>query len=869
MDQDNELRGLREIGERNRVTLTLLKNWCAHAEVVSEGSGGLFQEVTGLPIAMCRVACIHERAAASISMHLDANALDFHDRNCIDCDKRIPVKFPNLSYLVGERDRKRENGMLAAANRQRTERALLEARTIERSQVFEKPTSAQNSLLTLLDLLDREPNEETEREFAFGMRSVGRVANARFVEAVIAVMQAGGSHRVRGALLALEAAEYDSVSLGTFALEALSRNEAVETAARLAIDHMTHLHHDQIQKAGPRLLQLAGRTVSLPFEGDGVICPEALKVAYKIAPDIVQKVIESALASEAKEWRRTGCFAIEALIQEELEFDVVSITRALVESFRLPDDIYLDGPAYGAVACLLAQMAHRFQDPVEAVLGANEEDRDERVRAGVFRAYTEVFRRRDLSTGEIVTESVATEQSAAAVEARALERIVAIISILAEDERLGLAIDFLRSGADRIVTLQGATSATPVLLGIAAIACERSDAANKASSVILDPRPEPLRELDFEEAALQLASLASEILDLVTNLACKHPDAAFRSETVRLLLETLQALPSHADRFRAKLVKQLGKLYGDHSLRGTLLPEIYSAMTHVSVRVRSAATLAYADVCSHVSPEVLPSLLHESFLVQLGDPYVAVHKVALRCLRQIGLPEVYRHSAFELVANLVSAYQNEPGRRDEFFLADALSRLLKLAPEKPSLTEAVKRYVVDVARSLSLEALYHFLRESARILYATPGIGELVLTLPFRTRMLDYRSEFVLKTLRALPREEVRRVSDRLIEVGVTAARRNPLTAFPLLELLDRHGESKGAHSLAMAAVEASGSERSQLPGRLRMSVYSKALEIENALNEGTLEDLASLMAELRRLETEIAEDDRLNHERRSRDVFY
>jgi hypothetical protein len=869
MDLDDELQTLREIGERNKVTLSLLRNWCAHAEVVSEGSGGLFQQMTGLPIAMCRVTCKHERAVSSISMHLDENALDFHDRNCVDCDKRVPVAFPNLSHLVGERDRARDQGAQAAAERQRAERDLLEARVTARGQAFAEPTPAQKSLLALLDRLDCVPAEETEREFVSGMRAVGDVVNDSFREAVIAVIRAGGPHRVRAGLLALEATRYDSVSLGTLALEALARDEAVDTAADLAVRHMAHCHREQIRGAAPALLLLARSPVRSGFDRDVVSRPEALVAAYRTEPDIMRAAIEHSLASESKEWRLAGCSAVVTLIREGIDFDVMAITKALVESFRLPDDIYYPGPVYSTIAWVLAELLDRFQEPVATILVAHEEDGDERVRAGVFRAYTEVFRQRDLCTGEVVTERAATGRLRPdAVETRVFERIVAIVSSLAADERLRLAIEFMGRADRWIVDLQVAASFAPVLLGIAAVACERADAAGRGSSVIIDPRPESVRELDLVGTARELSGLAAQLLKLVTQLARKHPDAGRRAEIVRVLLETLRALPRHADLFRAELVRQLGKLYIDRSLRDTLLPEIYSAMTHTSVRVRSAASSAYVDVCSQVSPEVLPSLLHESFLVHLQDPYVAVHRVALRYLHRIALPQAYRRRAFELVAGLVAAYRDEREGRDEFFLADALSQLVRLGPEDSGPAEAVQEYAVEVARSLSVEALYSFLRESARWLRTTPGFGELVSALPFRTSLFDHRSEFVLGELQKLPPQEVSRIADRLIDTGVAAARRNPLAVIPLLKLLDQHGQSEAAHRLAVAAVQAGGSDRSKLPERLRMSIYSKALELESSLQEGRLEEVDSLAGEIRRLEAEIADDELVNRERRSRDVF-
>lgn len=31
--------------------------------------------------------------------------LDFHDRNCVDCKQRVPVRLPNLSTQLGEREK--------------------------------------------------------------------------------------------------------------------------------------------------------------------------------------------------------------------------------------------------------------------------------------------------------------------------------------------------------------------------------------------------------------------------------------------------------------------------------------------------------------------------------------------------------------------------------------------------------------------------------------------------------------------------------------------------------------------------------------------------------------------------------------------
>ena len=112
-----ELQKYIRIGEKNREVIRLLENWCAHAQVVIDGGVGLLEQSTGLPIAMRRVTCEHERASGVSSMHVDANALDFHDRNCATCEHRLPVRLPNLSELL--RRRADEDARIAAAQTSR------------------------------------------------------------------------------------------------------------------------------------------------------------------------------------------------------------------------------------------------------------------------------------------------------------------------------------------------------------------------------------------------------------------------------------------------------------------------------------------------------------------------------------------------------------------------------------------------------------------------------------------------------------------------------------------------------------------------------------------------------------------------------
>ena len=105
---DDEINKAIEVGERNRSTLLLVRNWCSFARIKKYGGVGIIEQQTGLPIGHHGLECDHATAGGIFAFDLREAALDFYDRNCIDCTKRNAVGIPNLGNLVKERNDQRE-----------------------------------------------------------------------------------------------------------------------------------------------------------------------------------------------------------------------------------------------------------------------------------------------------------------------------------------------------------------------------------------------------------------------------------------------------------------------------------------------------------------------------------------------------------------------------------------------------------------------------------------------------------------------------------------------------------------------------------------------------------------------------------------
>jgi hypothetical protein len=135
MNFDSEFERAINIGQANKRIIELARNWCAHLTVERCGGTGLVEVQTGLPIGMRQFKCPHANAAGMAGMDLEHIALDFYDRNCEGCRKRLPVNLPNLSEIVADRDKALQRAKEAEALEAEAEKHALDARATRRSYV--------------------------------------------------------------------------------------------------------------------------------------------------------------------------------------------------------------------------------------------------------------------------------------------------------------------------------------------------------------------------------------------------------------------------------------------------------------------------------------------------------------------------------------------------------------------------------------------------------------------------------------------------------------------------------------------------------------------------------------------------------------
>ena len=256
MRLDRDFKKAIDAGERNHTGFELVRNWCAHVRVEKFGGTGIVEQMTGLPIGNHGLKCDHASPGGIYSWDIRESALDFHDRNCVDCKKRKPVGVPNLLVWVKERDDARG----AEAQRADIERARQEearnARRFVRSSLREDlgPLSG-----TIIDHID-EFDENRDQEHRDRLCESARLAPEHFVAPVISYIFDLTEQEpwfTEAGLTILDHVKADPIRIARLALAAIGNTWPIDTHARVLLDRLAVTDPEKIADALPAVIELA------------------------------------------------------------------------------------------------------------------------------------------------------------------------------------------------------------------------------------------------------------------------------------------------------------------------------------------------------------------------------------------------------------------------------------------------------------------------------------------------------------------------------------------------------------------------------------------------------------------------------------
>jgi hypothetical protein len=842
LDVDANIQKAIGYGEANKKIIDLAQNWCGHIEVHRWGGTGFVEIETGLPIGARYFRCPHASAAGMAGMDLATVALDFYDRNCKDCTKRLPVRFPNLyTDLVAKRDEARSQA--EESTRQTLERSAraLEARAVRRSELSAGCAPPITGIFTSIDELDRDPTDERRKVLLETARTVPSLFDSRVQEALFELVEAGGVPRTDAALAILEAVSADDRRLCDCALRALARGDGVFTAAEVVAKRLDNSHAELLKPALPCLIRVAAPIRGfVPFSGSPGK-PQAVLAAYRLFPDLVEKGVRNALRATHKYERIKASEAASIIARADPGFGL-KVADALVSSLELPDDQYgEEGSAESSATHALAQIMLDHPEEVDALLQRQITTGSEKLRTLLFRVYEKILSFRRLPEGHRGTK---------AAQELAYRRFVELLVKRPEHELLTKVIWFLRDEAKRFPDLLAQHAET--LLGAAALVATDLDIPS-SPLLDLDPRPDSLKA--FEKQA-QRQSLYYPLLAIVEALGSA---AARNPKTIgKLLVGTFETLDARHDHLRAALVEGLGWMARDASVLPTVVPPLYQAMMSGSTLVRAAAARAYVQLAKHCS-EDLPPLVHESFLLLLMDPYVAVHSAALDALREVDLPKSFTPRVVACLGAIISAYRQS--RSDNDILSKSIQRFLELADR--DLISKTRDIIVSIIDGMKTSAATDVVLSAAPALRSASKFGKLLVKLIGDPETNDYHVDDLLDELEEISPQQILALSDQIKTAARTCASHGTEITDDVVAILTSAGAWPAAVAVAREATERLSDDTWDRPQKLRGALRQVAAEIEAAADSGDTALVVELAKRWRELKQAAEKDYEENREKR------
>jgi len=776
-------------------------------------------------------------------MDLLAVALDFYDRNCRGCVNRLPVRLPNLyTELVTKRDEARSRAEESERQASQQTARALEARVARRSELSTGCDPAIAGIFVTIDELDRDPTEERRKVLLETARTVPNLFDSRVQEALFELAEAGGFSRTESAIEVLDAVPADDRRLCASALRALARGDGVFISATVVAKHLDNGHADLLQPALPTLIRVAAPTGGfVPFSGSPGK-PEAIVAAYRLFPDLVVRAVRNELGASHKYQRIKASEAAAIIARVDPSFGL-KIADALVSSLELPDDHYgEEGSAENSVTLALAQIMLDHPDQVDALVQREGATGSERLRTALFRVYENILRFRRLPEGHAGTK---------AAQELAYRRFVELLLKRPDHELLTEVIWFLRDEAKRFPHLLEQHAET--LLGAAALIATELDTPN-SPLLDLDPRPDPLKAFEKEARWQCLHHALGAVVEALGVAAARKPEPIGK-----LVVGTLESLDPQHDYLRAALVESLGWMARNLAALPTIVPFLYQAMMSPSTRVRAAAARAYAEIAKNRA-EDLPPLVHESFLLLLMDPYVAVHSAAINTLREVSLPEAFTPRVLVCLINIIFAYRQS--RSDDAILSLAIQRFLDLAG--PDLPQKACDVIVSVIDGMTTSAATDIVISAPPVLRGASKYGELLIKLISDPETSDYHVDDLLDELEEISPQQILAVSDQIKGAARSCASEDIDITDDLVAILGVAGAWPAAAEIARQATERLSDDTWDRPRKLRSAVRQVAAEIEAAAASSDPALVAELAKRWRELKQKAEKDDEENKEKRS-----
>jgi hypothetical protein len=707
--EDGEIRieqTIRE-GERNKVVVALVHNWCRHAEINRHGGVGLIEQHYNVPIGLMGLRCKHVGGSTMFCGRLEDAAYNFYLEHCKTCKKRQPVGFPNITSFTAPREAE-------ADRRERETEAEKRQIELERNNRHQVRATLKSELgisaAQILDLIDDldQPNAASNDK---RLEELARLAPENFSSEVIKYLHEAAfgcytSYRdnTAKALLILGQEKPQQIQLAVQLLKGYCLDELPMS---VVLDNVSELTELQVRQLTPNFVNMALPSPPSIMMGDHSrhLDSRPIQVLFEKKPDDLTKLVKELIHDLNPDRIEEGLRALLAIDSAELYLTHLRtiIGKLLRRRTILPNtSSRSDLVHYLRDTCTKAFRLH--PKAADGVINSLLLDNDATVKQEASEIYARSMQRHfDAAVHRELFHEVAFPRLinlALSDPSAGFENSASQFFIHAKNEYSWLAAKYM-----------------DLLIGSAATLSQQMLLVDTPSTII-----QPKNGLEELEKSNQRAAIDSLQGAMIAWAAIGASERG--PNGVADFVQLYEKLPEGQVQMRANTIAHFGNLMSNTEKMQCVLSALYRALMDSDPQIRASAAQAIGDTSYRITQH-FPNLVFEAYAALLTDPIKWVHKSALRHMRSLSFPEELRPQVRSALVKLILAYANE--RPDGSFLVDCVDVFARSYCTKDELKGRTGIALCEILEKLEDAGLYDAVDQLFTRFTNVPGYVRVVL----------------------------------------------------------------------------------------------------------------------------------------------
>lgn len=615
------------LGKDNARCIAELRRWCKHFRIKQQ-SGGLYAEMSGLPIGLHEMECPHVEGSF-YSSNIRALCTEFLFENCNGCPHHEPNGDAAWGRQIIAQQEERRRAREAEVARRQTEITRLRAELRAESQEIGQHVETESSRIVayLEDVFS--DDDVTRRSAADNLVQAARVGADLFPDAAVTLLlsQTLDEHFARPA----------------FAIVAELAAQRTDLAARIELSALGAIQDGPDPHAAGSVIARLGERAHYPLDP---ACIERLLVSqcheipiggwhgeepdYTDSTTLLARSLDADSASvlgpvrqqlgHERDAVRIAVVGALILLQSQRPGVVSALLPDLLASLNLVEEERMGSSTpSGMIVRLLKAGFRHAPSPMDVALREAMQHARPAVQEDVVDVYRGQFF--DRNHGDEVEQT-----SAASPQRIAIQTLLTWMQDegLEPDTRHQVVESLKHAAADFSELL---LPELDTLLGYYALLCERDNPPPAPLRIVLpgeseDPALERLTEMNRRQHWKFFKQAVTSCLE---ELCEKRPSDAFPAVYGCLHQPTAPL----SDAFRGTLVALVGRMGAAFSLQQRALPLVMrELMNYDSGVVRARAIDAVDEMFTSDLPP--PGNIVDTILVHLQDPLFGVHQAAVR-----------------------------------------------------------------------------------------------------------------------------------------------------------------------------------------------------------------------------------------------